>query len=229
MILYMVRHGHPDYANDCLTEAGHMQAAAAAERLKNCGIVEIYSSTNGRAFQTAEYTAKALGLQVTPYDFMREIKWRSIDGEPILANGHPWDVSDILASEGKTLTDNEWYREEPYCKSQIVKSVQTVKDGFDAWLAELGYQREGEYYRVVGEATEKTVAMFSHAGSSSVVLSHILNIPLPQFFGITRIDYTSITVLEFSDKIGELFCPKLCLLNDALHIMGLDIKNIYKM
>jgi probable phosphoglycerate mutase len=184
MLLYLVRHGHPDYANDCLTELGRKQAAAAAERLKNCGIEQIYSSTKGRALQTAEYTAKALGLQVTSYDFIREIGWRSIDGETILANGHPWNISDIFASEGKTLTDKEWYMKEPYCKSNVVRSVQTVKNGLDAWLAELGYQREGEYYRVVGNATEKTIAMFSHAGSSSVALSHILNIPFPQICGI---------------------------------------------
>lgn len=229
MKLYLVRHGHPDYANDCLTEVGHKQAAAAAERLKNCGIEQIYSSTNGRAFQTAEHTARTLGVQVTACDFMREIRWRSIDGEPILANGHPWDVSDIFVSEGKTLTDKEWYRKEPYCKSQIVNSVQTVKDGFDAWLAELGYQREGEYYRVVGNATERTVALFSHGGSSSVVLSHVLNIAFPQICGIVHPDFTSITVLEFSDKVGELFCPILRLLNDARHIQGLDGKNVYGM
>jgi len=229
MLLYMIRHGHPDYKNDCLTELGHKQAAVAAERLKNCGIERVYSSTKGRALQTAEYTSKALGLRVIPCDFMREIGWRSLDGETILANGHPWDISDIFASKGKTLTDKKWYLKEPYCKSDVVTSVKTVKNGFDTWLAELGYQREGEYYRVVGEATEKTVAMFSHAGSSSVVLSHVLNITFPQICGIIRPDFTSITVLEFSDKVGEVFCPKLLLLNDAQHIKGLDIKNIYEM
>jgi probable phosphoglycerate mutase len=229
MKIYFVRHGHPDYENDCLTELGHKQAVAAAERLKNCGIEQVFSSTKGRAFQTAEYTAKALGLQVISCDFMREIGWRSIDGETILANGHPWNISDIFASEGKTLTDKEWYMKEPYCKSNVVHSVQTVKNGLDAWLAELGYQREGEYYRVVGNATEKTIAMFSHAGSSSVALSHILNIPFPQICGIVRPDFTSITVLEFSDKIGELIFPKLLLLNDVQHTKGLDIQNIYEM
>ena len=143
MKIYFVRHGHPDYENDCLTELGHKQAVAAAERLKNCGIEQVFSSTKGRAFQTAEYTAKALGLQVISCDFMREIGWRSIDGEPILANGHPWSLSDIFASEGKTLTDKEWYMKEPYCKSKVVSSADVVKKGLDAWFAELGYQREG--------------------------------------------------------------------------------------
>lgn len=229
MKMYFVRHGHPDYKNDCLTELGHKQAAAAADRLKNCGIEQVFSSSNGRAFQTAEYTAGALGLKVVPCDFMREISWQSIDGNPILANGHPWDLSSILASEGKTLTDKEWQTKEPYCRSKVVSSAEAVKKGLDAWLAELGYQREGEYYRVVGEATKTTVAMFSHGGSSSVALSHILNIPFPQICGVVHPDFTSITVIEFSDKLGECFCPRVLLLNDARHIEELNLNNLYEM
>ena len=72
MKIYFVRHGHPDYKHDCLTEIGHKQAEAAAERLKNSKIQEIYASTKGRAMQTAEYTAKQLGLEIVPCDFMRD-------------------------------------------------------------------------------------------------------------------------------------------------------------
>ena len=38
MRIIFVRHGHPNYVNDCLTELGHKHAAAAAERLKDEGI-----------------------------------------------------------------------------------------------------------------------------------------------------------------------------------------------
>ena len=33
MRLLFVRHGHPNYELDCLTDLGHLQAEAAAERL----------------------------------------------------------------------------------------------------------------------------------------------------------------------------------------------------
>ena len=229
MKIYFVRHGQPDYANDCLTELGHQQAAAAAERLRDCGIEKVFSSTKGRAMQTAEYTAKELGLEIIPCDFMREILWNSIDGEPILRNGDPWFYADLLASEGKSLNDGEWYAKEPYCKSKIIPSAKTVNDGLDAWLAELGYQRESEYYRVVREPTAKTVAMFSHGGSSSVALSRIFNIPLPMVLGIFRPELTSVTVVEFSENVGELICPRLLLFNDEQHIVGIDTKNVYEM
>ena len=222
MKIYFVRHGHPDYAKDCLTELGHKQAAAAAETLKGKGIEQVFSSTKGRAMQTALHTANALGLQVVPCDFMKEISWHSVDGEQILADGHPWNISKIYVSEGKTLTDKEWYKKEPFCKSMIVSCAKNVTDGLDAWLAELGYQREGEYYRVISEETDKTVAMFSHGGSSSVALSHIFNIPLPQICGILCPNFTAITVVKFPDNPGELVCPRFLLTNDARHIEGLD-------
>lgn len=226
MRIYFVRHGHPDYKNDCLTALGHRQAAAAAERLGNCGIERVFASTKGRALQTAEHTAQRLGLEVIPCDFMREIDWRPLDGASILKDGHPWDISDVYASEGKSLIDEAWQTREPYCKSRLVESFQTVTSGIDAWLAELGYQREGEYYRV-GKVAHKTVAMFSHGGSSSAALSHILNIPFPQLCGLTHPDFTSITVLQLSDKSEKLFYPQLFLFNDARHIEGLDVENTY--
>lgn len=55
MLIYFVRHEHPDYENDSLTEIGTLQAEAAAKRLANSGIQEIYSSPQGRAYQTAEH------------------------------------------------------------------------------------------------------------------------------------------------------------------------------
>ena len=78
MRLIFVRHGHPDYQNDCLTDLGHLQAEAAAKRLYHEGIQQIYSSTCGRAFQTAEHTAQLLGIsEIIPCDFLREIRWGS--------------------------------------------------------------------------------------------------------------------------------------------------------
>ena len=227
MKIYFVRHGHPDYKNDCLTELGHKQAAAAAERIRNCGIEAIYTSTKGRAMQTAEHTATVLGLDIIPCDFMREINWKSIDDEPILANGHPWEAARLLSAEGISIANADWRSAEPFCKSKILSDSKTVIDGVDAWLLELGYKREGEYYRVVGDKTDRIVAMFSHGGSSSVALSHILNIPLPQFCGMVHLDFASITVLEFSNTKGELFYPRFSLLNDARHIEGLDGAKIY--
>lgn len=225
MKIYFIRHGHPDYANDRLTELGHKQAEAAAERLKDCGIEQIYASTMGRAMETAQHTANVLGLEVNGRDFIREISWGSLDGEPIPERGHPWNVSTLRALEGKSIFMKDWQEHYPYCNSKVVNSFREVSQGIDGWLLELGYKREGDYYRVVGEDTHKNVAMFSHAGASSAALSHMLNIPLPQFCGAFPIDFTSVTVLELSDEVGTLVYPDVLVLNDARHIEGITVEN----
>ena len=226
MKIYFVRHGHPDYKNDCLTEIGHRQALAAAERLKDCDIKEIYASTKGRAMQTAEYTAKQYGLEIVPCDFMREIGWKSIDERPLPKDGHPWNLSKYMAANGVGIFDRDWQDKEPYCRSEMVKYTNAVAEGIDAWLAELGYQREGNYYRVVGENTNKTVAMFSHAGSSAAAISHMVNIPFPQFCGVFRTGFTSITMVKLSDEVGALCYPSIHLSNDVRHTDGISAENV---
>ena len=216
MKIYFVRHGHPDYKLDCLTELGHNQAAIAAENLRDSGIEAIYSSTKGRAVQTAEYTAKLLGLPIDQREFMCELGWSSKDETPIVENGHPWKVSRYRVSQNQTLVNVNWREDEPYCRSIIVERAQVVIDGIDAWLAELGFVREGEFYRVSDEIPYKVVAMFSHAGASSAAISHMLNIPMPQFFGAFKINFVSSFVLELNEKHGELIYPKIILLDDVL-------------
>ena len=228
MLFYFVRHGHPNYKNDCLTELGVMHAEAAAKRLSDCNIERIFSSTCGRAYETAERTASVLGLPIERCDFMREIPWTSIDGEEIPFNGNPWEMAYLLVSEGKPLTTRDWQTVYPFSKSKVVTSTEKVANGIDEVLETLGYKREGDYYRVVGEDTDKTVAMFSHGGSSTAALSHILNIPFPQMCSIVQPNYTAITIVSFSDKHGVLTQPKLLLANDARHIEGLETKIIYE-
>ena len=228
MIIYFVRHGHPDYKNDCLTPLGKLQAEKASEVISELGIETVYASTKGRAMETAEYTAKKLGLPIIPCKFMREISWESKDGEPILENGHPWNVANAFASCGVSLCDYDWRNKEPFCNSVIVQKVDTVIDGFDSLLLELGYKREGDYYRVIGEDTDKKIAVFSHAGSSSAVISHLLNVPFPQICGFFSLDFTSVTAIKLSDEMGKLICPKLKYSNDAKHIVGITVENVYE-
>ncbi len=220
MKIIFVRHGHPDYEKDCLTSLGHEQAEKAALRLKNEGIEEIYSSTCGRALETAEHTARLISKEVKGLDFMREIKWGSSDGNEVYRDGHPWDTSLYAVSLGYSLMDESWTKKEPFCNNIVFSELERVARQGDEWLLSLGYRREGENYRVVGEATDRTIALFSHGGSSSAFLSHFLNLP---FFYLCRAicpDFTAITVLSLSDEKGMLTAPMIELANDSRHITG---------
>ncbi len=220
MKIVFVRHGHPDYSNDCLTELGHEQAAKAALRLKDEGITEIYSSPFGRAYETAQHTAQLLSLPVTKVDFMREIKWGSVDGSPIYRDGHPWDTSLYAVSLGYSLMDESWTKQPPFAGNIVFSELERVSAESDSWLESLGYRREGANYRVIGDNTDKTIALFSHGGSSSALFSHLLNLP---FFYLCRAicpDFTSITVISLSDENGTLTAPMIEYANDSRHIRG---------
>ena len=222
MKLILVRHGHPDYKNDCLTELGHEQAEKAAVRLIEERIDEIYSSTCGRAYETALHTSKRLSLPVTQLEFMREIKWGSPTGEEIYERGHPWHLADHGVSLGRSLWECTWAKTPPYGENVVFNAAESVARNADLWLKELGYEREGDYYRVTTDNTEKSIALFSHGGSSSALIAHLFNLPFLYICKTVRPDFTAITVIELIGKTGELIMPELKLVNDARHIKTAD-------
>ena len=219
MRIVFVRHGEPDYANDCLTETGKIQAWQAAVRLREEGIEQIFSSPLGRARETADAASQELGLPVQTLDFMRELHWGSIDGEPLFAGGHPWDIADELARQGWNLNRPDW-AEHPYFSNNVVtENVRLVEEGIDQWLAPLGYIREGFYYRcALPDSSQRTVALFSHGGSSAAAMGHILNLPFPYACALFHLEFTGITTLRLDRNPGAMSLPCLELGDDGRHI-----------
>ena len=219
MRIIFVRHGELDYANDCLTEAGKTQAKQAAQRLRDEGIEELWSSPLGRAAETAQAASDVLGLPVRTLDFMREVRWGSTNGEPLFANGHPWDIVNEMSRQGIDLTRPDW-RSSPYFRTNnVTEYVNSVEKGIDEWLAGFGYIREGTGYRhLIEEKEHRTVALFSHGGSSSAAIGHILNLPFPYVCAVLHLKFTGITILKLDRSSGLGTHPCLELSNDARHI-----------
>ena len=219
MRIIFVRHGEPDYAHDCLTEVGRSQAKAAAIRLTEEGIEEIWSSSLGRAAETAEAASEMLGLPVRTLDFMQEVTWGSTDDTQLFAGGHPWVIVNEMARQGLELNRPDW-RTSPYFRANRVSAcVDRIEQGIDEWLAGFGYVREGLYYRhTVEEKRHRNVALFSHGGSSCAAMGHILNLPFPFACALLHLDFTGITVLRLDGKAGARTLPCLELVNDAKHI-----------
>jgi len=219
MRLIMVRHGEPNYVDDCLTETGKKQAEAAAERLMLEPIDEIYSSPNGRAHNTAEYTAKAQGLPITTLDYMHEISW---GGEGIPIDGHLWSLSDLMINEEDFDFAHDDWREHPYFKGNIAtRDYDHVTKEFDAFMKKQGYIHEGSRFLCTTDE-RKNVAVFSHGGSGACVLSSLLNLPFPYTLVMLPYDYTSIIVLDFPVEKGKYVHPRIELFNDTLHTRDLS-------
>ncbi|MBQ6382911.1 MAG: histidine phosphatase family protein [Clostridia bacterium] len=215
MRLIMVRHGEPDYEHDCLTPEGRRQAEAAAERLSSEGISEIFSSPNGRARETASFTAKRLGLPVTVLDYMHEISW---GGPGIPENGHPWTLSEwMIARENFDFYASDW-RKHPYFRSnEATVYFDRVSAAFDAFLEDRGYRHDGGRFLCTKQADE-TIALFSHGGSGACVLASLLRLPFPWVATVMPYDFTSIIILDFPSVPGEYVFPRLALFNDISHL-----------
>lgn len=222
MKIILIRHGDPNYEKDCLTELGHKQVKVAAQRLLKEGIDEVYCSPLGRARQTAQAFLDASGIDhMTILDFMQEIRF-GVEGAVYDNRWNPWLGVVALVNEGKDLQSEGW-REYPVFKDNLATiDADKIAVEADKWLATLGYVREGKYYRCVN-ASEKTIAIFCHGGSSSAFMARVLNQTFAYMCGVLlRFPHTTINVLKFADKPGELVLPVIELLNDARHLA--DVK-----
>ena len=214
MRILFVRHGDPNYQLDCLTEEGHRQAAAAAQRLRSEGISEIYASSCGRAVETAGYTARLLGLSVKQLSYMREISW---GGEDIPEKGHPWTLGSRMIEEGFDFYSDDW-RAHPYFRGNAATDCyDMIAPNIDRFLADHGYIHDGPRFLCRG-GTDKTIALFSHGGSGACALSHILALPFPYVSAVLPYDFTSVTVVRFPVDEGKYVHPRLELFNDHAHM-----------
>ena len=216
MRLIFIRHGDPNYALDQLTELGVRQAQAAAIRLENEGIHKIYASTMGRAVQTAQATATRLGLDITErLPFMDE-RWAPTHNFSFTYD-HPWAEADALAEKGLSLFDLGLSQTQWFGDPARLAYDEEMRALFDGWLATLGYEREGMYYRCTKE-NDDVIALFSHGGSGSRVMSHLMNLPFVYFCHMFHLSHTSICIFDFKGAVGDRVTPKARLINDSKHI-----------
>ena len=219
MLLYIVRHGHPDYATDSLTERGWLQAEAVGKRLAATGIDQVYASPMGRARQTAEPTCRLLDLpcQIEPWAHeVQEERWTE---EPY---GKPVSV---------TMVQNTYYRENggidlPYDRayeavgfraSGMKDAVAYIEEGGRDFLERLGYKEENGVYRIL-RANEDRVALFCHSIMARAWISTLLHIPIHMMWAGFHYTHTGVTVLEFRNNEDGFTAPKCLCYSDMSHL-----------
>ena len=220
MLLYIIRHGEPDYASDSLTGNGVRQAAALAERFSSHGLEEIYVSPLGRAVQTARPTCDRLGLPYRIEEWMSEdLFWNELSA--VDGNGErQWSFgcqnTMLLGEENPDL--NAWHTYPAFssCKA-AEKGYRRIADCSDAFLAGLGYKRDGRLYRTAAP-NNRRIAAFCHHGVGTAWLSHLLSIPPNIFWSGFDIAHSSVTILEFKNNPDGQTAPQCVCLSDISHI-----------
>ncbi|MCL2819240.1 MAG: histidine phosphatase family protein [Oscillospiraceae bacterium] len=219
MLLYIIRHGEPDYSTDSLTKNGKEQARALANRLCSHGLDEVYSSPLGRAVETAEPTCRRLGLECIIEEWMNEDKvwdeFTSVDEN----SERDW----AFGCQNTRLIENgflhgKWYENPVFstCKSPL-ECYRRLSAGSDDLTERLGYKRDGHIYRIISP-NEKRIAAFCHHGVSTIWLSYLLNIPPQIFWAGFDIHHTAVTILNFRNNPDGLTSPQCMCLADMSHI-----------
>ena len=223
MKLIIIRHGDPDYEHDSLTPTGLLQAKALVKRFSVHGLDRVYTSPLGRAKMTAAPTCEALGITPEVLEWTSEnLAFRDFSiPKRDCPEGREWSFGAVRNVTYK-YTDSvalgkEWYKAPPFCDCNAKEGFERIQRESDAFLSSLGYEREGDFYRVVRPNEEK-VAVFCHYGFGTTWIAHLLSIVPPLFWSTFLINHSSITVIRFPNDKEGVIAPMCITLSDCSHI-----------
>lgn len=219
MRILIIRHGDPDYENDCLTEKGKIEAGLLAQRLSKEKIDYIYSSPLGRAKETCLFTARALGREseVEIKDWLKEFGYPVVfpSGEE---SDIPWDMLPAEWTGLDRMYDAFSWKEQAYYQdSAVAKEYDHVIASLDELLQKHGYKREGRTYRVE-KSNKDTIAIFCHFGLESVLLSRLLNISPVQLWHHFVALTSSVTTLYTEERREGTAIFRCCGFGDVSHL-----------
>lgn len=206
MKLYIIRHADPDYANNTITEFGHLEANALANYLKDVKIDKIFTSPLGRAKDTARPTCEVKGLDYTVLD------WTAESMDYMRRINRPEELKYCFSvKDGVTgFVD--------FSDEDRGNTINSLIKGSDEFLKSFGLVREGGRYRV--EAQDHShVCVFCHGGFGGAWISHLLLRPPEMGWCDIRLRTSSITEFNFKDDGSGYAFPVLVTLAATPHIV----------
>ena len=218
MLLYVVRHGEPDYVTDTLLERGKLQAEAVGKRLVRAGITQIYSSPMGRAKETAAPACRMLNLPCHIEEWAKEIEQEVKSPYPdgVLKSVSLLNNIEFRKDGRMDLLYDQGFDCPGINQSHMKEAVEYITENGRDFLTRLGYREENGIYRILNP-NEERVALFAHQGFGFAFLSHVLDIPYPLFCTHFDMGHTGMTVIQFADQ-GGISIPRVLQLSNDSHL-----------
>lgn len=231
MKLIFVRHGDPLRESFSISQKGINESILLGELLTNLNIDGFYSGTTDRATETAEIiSARSRNKKIIKLGWLNEFKH-----EIELPDGQkqfPWELSSDLWCTSQMLDREKCMMSNMFKSGEIKKYAYELWENIDMFLTKKGYIRTGNVYNVIRGNSECHVFV-SHFATISVLLSHLLNIPLPIMlngFWMAPSSYTTLVTEEIEKGKAIFRCinygetKHLHLHNDLMSNYGLQIE-----
>ena len=225
MRIYLIRHADPDYENDTITEAGHREARALAERMAALSLTDIRVSPMGRARATARYTAEALGLEPVVEAWTAELSDLRTE-DPRWKGRMAWDIpGEAIRSHYDGGDQEAWFEDGPFRFPAVNAAARAIAAASDLFLKTYGYERDGGRYRILAPSRAQ-VAVFCHGGFGLTWLAHLLGLPLPLVWSSFWLAPSSVTTLVMDERSETWAAPRCLGLGDASHLYaaGLPVR-----
>lgn len=222
MQLLIIRHGDPDYSIDSLTEKGWREAEILSDRLSKLDIKEFYVSPLGRAKDTASLTLKKMNREAIELPWLQEFFRADIARPDVEGRSIAWDwLPQDWTAEENFYDKKKWLDTPVMQDSTIAQEYRWVTEGLDTLLAEHGYIRSGNYYRVEKANTDRIV-LFCHFGVECVLLSHLLGIsPMVLWHGFCAAP-TSVTTVNTEERRKGIASFRVSSFGDISHLYAAD-------
>jgi broad specificity phosphatase PhoE len=189
-----------------LSELGIQQAEETAEILKDWNFTHAFSSSFGRALQTAEAVMKPHDLNIRILPFMHE--WmpdRSLENIPSTK------AEDIQKQVSELYQDDTW--KTPLGEGTL-EIAQRIGPPFLEVLREFGItQRHGGYF-IPEEVEDMHWVVFAHGGSHGTLSKFLLGLPINNF-GLVSFQHTGVMTIAFTPSKERIYYP--CILIPSLH------------
>lgn len=218
MKILIIRHGDPDYAHDCLTERGRREAELLADRICAMDIKAFYVSPLGRARETASYSLNRLHRTATECPWLREfapcIRRPDVTNRRSIA----WDwLPQDWTEEEDFYRRDLWMHHPVMEEANVPQEYHWVTENLDRLLAEYGYVREKNVYRVE-KANRDTIAFICHFGLESVLIGHLTGISPMLLWHHTAAAPTSVTTIYTEERRKGIALFRVSSFGDTSHL-----------
>lgn len=219
MRFVLVRHAEPAWSegginrdDPRLTARGERQALLVAATLAEDEFDHVWISPARRAQETAAPFLDLTGTKATTHPFLEEIRnpeWEGTDH----------DALEIFAAHRRRHPELQW---EGLDGGEAVTDFHDrVCGGLDPLLADLGVARSGESlptWDIASRAQDVSVLLFAHAGTNSVILTHLLGMaPVPWEWERLVTRHTSVSEVH-PIEIGDRHAFSMSRLSDTRHL-----------